>query len=655
MAFPTIPTSGAGRIVSSTNLSPAGTHTFPDLNTLTKNAGDLIIAIVVMYDGNTTNAEFSGWGAGFTEFVDQATATTMGIGCAYLFSDGTETGTFTVTSSDTSTNDSVCILMSIAGAHPSTPPEGGTITNGTAAAADIAALNPTGWGAEDTLWIAVAGSGETATTGSYTGVASAPTNYTNYFDTGITADVVGGVEGAVAFRQLNAASEDPGTFSVDTSNARNSSLLLAVRPAATTDAPAENVAPTVTSNDPDNTISLGSEHSSLTVTSNDPDPGISPTAGEVTCTVTANDATITTEAGGNAAAGVAEVTVTANNISNNIIANAEFVLVKLHSRPDAPETNADAGLAVVTVTAENLTSSGTTTAATAALSAIANQPAINIQPNAGNAPVNAVAFDATISGDANAIAGNAAVAVVANQPSISIQLNSGNAALTALANDITGKSSPVTTTAPVTVSANPPAKGVAVNAGNAAVAVVANGSTGRVSMTPTTAPVNAVAFDATISTANMTNANAGFAAVSAIANQPKVNVNLGAGNSAVAIASNQPGLSVKPNSGLAAISAVSNNATVTKAVAGNAGNAAVVATANGLVAFINTGAGLAIVGVTAEDGSTFVPEPLENPPFIIRDGVGMIIQDGQPGVVIIRDPEGLTVQNSDGGFIIRDP
>jgi hypothetical protein len=230
VAFPTIPTSAAGRIVSAANTNPAGTHTFPNLNTLTKAAGDLLIAIVIIYDGNSTNAEFSSWGGGFTEFVDQATTATMGIGVAYKWSTGSETGTFTVTSVDASANDSVCILLAIPGAHASTPPEGGTIANGTAAAANIAALNPAGWAAEDTLWIAVCGAGEDSTTGSFTAPSAAPANYGSLFATAVSADVVGGVYGAVAFRQLNAASDDPATFTVDVSNARNSALVLAVRP-----------------------------------------------------------------------------------------------------------------------------------------------------------------------------------------------------------------------------------------------------------------------------------------------------------------------------------------------------------------------------------------------------------------------------------------
>lgn len=226
MAFPTIPTVAAGRVLSVLATNPAGTHTSPNLSSLTKNAGDLLIAIVIIYDGNSTNAEFSSWGGGFTEFGDFATTTTMAIGCASKVSTGSETGTFTVTSADTSANDSAFFLLSIPGGRT---PEAGSYATGTGAAADPASFDPAGWGAEDTLWIAVGGSGETSTTGSYTGIASAPANYSDYADSGISADVVGGVEGAVAFRQLNAASEDVGTFSVDTSNARNAAIVIAVR------------------------------------------------------------------------------------------------------------------------------------------------------------------------------------------------------------------------------------------------------------------------------------------------------------------------------------------------------------------------------------------------------------------------------------------
>lgn len=229
MTFPTIPTSGAGRILATLNTAGGATKTFPDLSSLTKNAGDLLVAIAVEYDGNSTNAEFSSWGGGFTERVDQAGTATMAIGVADKVSTGSETGTFTVTTADTSTNDSVMILLSIPGAHPTSPVEGGTMATGTTAAADVGALSPS-WGAEDTLWIHIGAGGEVSGTGAFTGVEASPTNYTNEFHSGITADAVGGVNVRVSFRQLNAASDNPGAGTYDLTNARNAALLLAVRP-----------------------------------------------------------------------------------------------------------------------------------------------------------------------------------------------------------------------------------------------------------------------------------------------------------------------------------------------------------------------------------------------------------------------------------------
>lgn len=233
MAFPTIPTVAAGRVLWTLNTAGGATKTFPDLSSLTKNAGDRLIAICIEYDGNSTDAEFSSWGASFAEIGDRAGTTTMAIGVAEKISTGSETGTFTVTTADTSANDSAMCLLSIPGAHDSTASEVSVMTTSAAAPPAVGtALNPGAWDVEDTLWIAVGASGETSLTGSYTGIASAPTNYTDYAESGISADAVGGVEGAVAFRQLAAASEAPGAWTGDTSNARGAALVIAVRPAA---------------------------------------------------------------------------------------------------------------------------------------------------------------------------------------------------------------------------------------------------------------------------------------------------------------------------------------------------------------------------------------------------------------------------------------
>lgn len=231
---PTIPTVGAGRVLSTNQLNTTATRTFPAMSGLTKNAGDLLIAIIVAYQSSTTNAQFSGWSDSFTEFHDSGTSTTLAIGAAYKWSDGTETAAPTVTQAATITGDASMFLLSIAGAHATTPPEAGSRADGTSAVADPASFNPGGWDSEPTLWISVVGSGMTSGTGSWTATGTTgPTNYTDRVDTNASdTSTTGDCEAAVAFRQLTAASEDiDNTAGVDTSNARNSALVIAVRPA----------------------------------------------------------------------------------------------------------------------------------------------------------------------------------------------------------------------------------------------------------------------------------------------------------------------------------------------------------------------------------------------------------------------------------------
>jgi hypothetical protein len=236
VAFPTIPTSGAGRVLTANQLDSTATRTFPNLSGLTKNSGDLLIAIVVGYQSSATaNAVWSSWSAGWTEFLDYSTTTGMCIGAAYKWSTGSETGTISVTQAATITGDASMILLSIAGAHATTPPEGGSGAQGTTSAADPAAFNPSGWDVEDTLWISVLGSGLTNISGAWAGTgASGPTNFTGLVRTNATdTSVIGDCEAAVSFRQNATASQDVGTAGVDTSNARNAAAVIAVRPAPT--------------------------------------------------------------------------------------------------------------------------------------------------------------------------------------------------------------------------------------------------------------------------------------------------------------------------------------------------------------------------------------------------------------------------------------
>jgi hypothetical protein len=237
MTFPTIPTVAGGRLLFANQANTTATRTFPAFSGLTYSDGDLLLAVVTTYQ-STTNPQFSSWSNGFTELSaggDQGSSTTMGIGIAYKIASGSESGSLTVTQAATITGHASMCLMAIPLAHGSTAPEAGTIANGTTGAANPASFNPAGWDTEDTLWIAIAASGMTSGTGSWTGTGTtAPANYGNRRDSNkADGSTVGEVEIAVAFRQLNAASEDVGTAGVDTSNARNSALVIAVRPAPT--------------------------------------------------------------------------------------------------------------------------------------------------------------------------------------------------------------------------------------------------------------------------------------------------------------------------------------------------------------------------------------------------------------------------------------
>lgn len=231
MTTPTIPTVAGGRVLTAVQADTTGARTFPSLSGLTKNSGDLLIAICIAYQ-STAAGGFSAWGAGFTEFKDLGSTTNTVIGMAYKWSTGLETGTFTVTEGATITGHAVMILLSIPAAHLTSPPEAAALAVGTTAFSASPALTPS-WGAEDTLWIAIGSDAETATTGSFDGLTAGPSAWTDVALTGISADVVGGIQGGVAFHGENIASLAAPAWTGDVSQARNAATVLGIRPAVT--------------------------------------------------------------------------------------------------------------------------------------------------------------------------------------------------------------------------------------------------------------------------------------------------------------------------------------------------------------------------------------------------------------------------------------
>jgi hypothetical protein len=224
VTFPTIPSGAQALVVTQADTS--ATRTFPSLSSLTKSPGDLLVAVIVVYTGSG----FSGWGGGFTEVADIGISGGFQMGIATKVSTGSETGTFTVTQAGV-TGHATMFLMAIPGAHATTAPETVGLIGGTNLFSSSATLTPS-WGADDTLWLAVGSVGETSTTGSFTGLGSTPpTSFSGLVDSGISADVVGGLETGIAFQQVNASSLSSGAWSGDTSNAKNMAGLIAIRPA----------------------------------------------------------------------------------------------------------------------------------------------------------------------------------------------------------------------------------------------------------------------------------------------------------------------------------------------------------------------------------------------------------------------------------------
>lgn len=177
----------------------------------TVNAGDLLL--VFTRTGGAINSHPGGWTLLHSHTVTPIYA---------KVSDGTEGGT-SITIGTSSSSTSAAQVYRITGWW-------GTLSTGVERAAssvvssntpDPPLLNPAEWGAEDTLWITVA-----LTSSSSITINSYPANYTNGTFSIATFNGV-----ATARRELNAASEDPGTYTISFSTTWLA-FTVAIRPAA---------------------------------------------------------------------------------------------------------------------------------------------------------------------------------------------------------------------------------------------------------------------------------------------------------------------------------------------------------------------------------------------------------------------------------------
>jgi hypothetical protein len=192
MAFPS---------VQGTPATNAGTGTTVTVNLPGSiSAGELLIAFVALT--HTSAATLTPPGDWNTVYNSIGNGNNRRSACFWRKADGAEGASFSVTASAATAWATVAYRVNNWGGIP----EGGTLATGNSTNPDPPNLAPS-WGARDTLWFAHMGRNNNS------GTPTAPTDYTNIQRGGTT-----NASSTVAERQLNAASENPGTFTANTSN-----------------------------------------------------------------------------------------------------------------------------------------------------------------------------------------------------------------------------------------------------------------------------------------------------------------------------------------------------------------------------------------------------------------------------------------------------
>ena len=168
-------------------------------------AGDLLIVIFAV-DGNPTVT----WGGtGFTEFFQDANGNNATLALAYRQVDGTEGSSIEVTTSPAEGSGHIVYRIKGHEVPSKQAPEVSVKATGLSESPDPDSLTPTG-GAKNYLWLAVHGVDRNRSTDTF------PTNYVNGISNQV-ADGDGASPGS-AERALNASSENPGAFTVSTSD-----------------------------------------------------------------------------------------------------------------------------------------------------------------------------------------------------------------------------------------------------------------------------------------------------------------------------------------------------------------------------------------------------------------------------------------------------
>ncbi len=179
----------------------------------TVNSGDLLL--ICTENGNNRSSTFPG---AWTELFDTGSSDVACV-VAYKIADGSEGGTsINVTLSGSSAKVGACLR--ITNWHGTTPPEA-TVSAFIAGGQPDPPSETASWGTANNLWIVFAACDPNSLT-----VSSYPTNYT------MNQSVQAGGAGTsgmmvLASRELNAATENPGAFTMSsTSNCRGSTIVI---------------------------------------------------------------------------------------------------------------------------------------------------------------------------------------------------------------------------------------------------------------------------------------------------------------------------------------------------------------------------------------------------------------------------------------------
>ncbi len=188
MTFPTVAATNTG--AGDSNRTTSHTVNLPT----SISSGDLLLIFISSTDTSPTYSA-SGW----TFLSSDTNSTSILVALGYKSASGSEGSTLTLTSSASAK----CCFTAYRITGWSGTPEKGTAATGTSASGDPPNLSPS-WGADDTLWIAA------IACASATAVSAAPTNYSNLKTNAGSGGTPPGI--GTAERQLNASSENPGTF-----------------------------------------------------------------------------------------------------------------------------------------------------------------------------------------------------------------------------------------------------------------------------------------------------------------------------------------------------------------------------------------------------------------------------------------------------------